>query len=300
MGEIEDLRVFLAVAREGSFIGAARALAMTPPAVTRAIAGLEDRLGVQLFIRTTRRVSLTPAGAAHAARTGPLVEALHRADEELREQSGEISGLIRLNAPLVLSAQLLPDLIAQFRILHPQVRFSVTLSDAFVDTVDDGFDVAIRISAPPREVSGIWRKICRIDRVLAAAPSYLALQGAPEHPGALEDHICIAHDSHAQSETWVLERDGEVHRIRAGAVLAANNAAFMRGLARQGEGIVLLPRFVVEDDLRAGTLRQVLPDWSPPELWLTLYYPPLDRIPARLKLFSGYFERQMQTLPALG
>ncbi|MEI4473424.1 LysR family transcriptional regulator [Frigidibacter sp. MR17.24] len=291
MGEIEELRVFLAVAQEQSFVGAARALGLPPPSVTRAVAALEARLGVQLFIRTTRRVSLTPAGADYAARVDPLIADLGRATEALRERHGDTAGLIRLNAPITFGAETLPALIAAFRVTHPQVSFSIVLSDSFVDSVDDSFDVAIRISRAPREVSGIWRKICRIDRVLAAAPGYLAARGRPRTPADLGRHDCIAHDVLARAETWELTRDGETQRHRAGAEFAANSAALMAGLARAGQGVVLLPRFMVEADLRAGRLEQVLPDWSAPELWLTLYYPPLDRIPARLKLFSDHAER---------
>lgn len=298
MGEIEDLRVFLAVAREASFIGAARVLGLPPPSVTRAIAGLEDRLGVQLFIRTTRRVSLTPAGSAYAARIEPLVQDIARANEELRERQGDTAGLIRLNAPLGFGADTLPDLIADFRILHPQVDFSVILSDSFVESIDDTFDMAIRISRAPREVLSIWRKICRVDRVLAAAPGYLSAKGRPDQPEDLSDHICIAHDPMAQSETWELWQGDRVRRVRAGAEFALNNAGLMAGLARRGQGIVLLPRFMIEGDLQAGRLQQVLPDWVPPELWLTLYYPPLDRIPARLKLFSDHIERVVTAAPA--
>lgn len=294
MGEIEDLRVFLAVAREASFVGASRVLGLPPPSVTRAIAGLEDRLGVQLFIRTTRRVSLTPAGAAYAARVEPLVDDLHRATDELRERQGDTAGLIRLNAPLLFGADPLPEVIAQFRILHPQVQFSVILSDAFVESVDDTFDMAIRISRAPREVLSIWRKICRVDRVLVAAPAYLAAHGTPATPRDLAGHICIAHDPLARSEVWELARGDQVERVRAGAVLAANNAALMRGLARAAEGVVLLPRFMVQADIDAGRLSRILPDWQAPELWLTLYYPPLDRIPARLQLFSDHVERYVQ------
>ncbi|MEI4488317.1 LysR family transcriptional regulator [Frigidibacter sp. MR17.14] len=288
MGEIEELRVFLAVAGEQSFVGAARLLGLPPPSVTRSIAALEDRLGLQLFIRTTRRVSLTPAGADYAAQVDPLLASLGRATETLRERHGDTAGRIRLNAPIAFGSEALPGIIAQFRILHPQVDFSVVLSDIFVDSVDDSFDMAIRISQAPREVSSIWRKICKVDRVLAAAPGYLAAQGRPEAPADLAAHVCIAHDGLARAEIWELSQGEETHRHRAGASLAANNAGLMAGLARAGQGIVLLPRFMIEDDLRAGTLEQVLPDWQPPQLWLTLYYPPLERIPARLNLFSEH------------
>lgn len=288
MGEIEELRVFLAVAEEQSFVGAARALGLPPPSVTRSIAALEDRLGLQLFIRTTRKVSLTPAGADYAAEVEPLLRSLGHATETLRERHGDTAGLIRLNAPIAFGSEALPGIVAQFRTLHPQVNFSIVLSDSFVASVDDSFDMAIRISQAPREVLSIWRKICKIDRVLVASPAYVAANGLPGHARDLEHHICIAHDPQGRSETWELEAGGEKYRHRAGGVLAVNNAALMAGLARSGQGIVLLPRFMVEADLANGTLLHLLPDWTPPQLWLTLYYPPLERLPARLSLFSEH------------
>ncbi|WP_136684962.1 LysR family transcriptional regulator [Falsirhodobacter xinxiangensis] len=296
MGEIEDLRLFLAVAREGSFVGAARALGMTPPSVTRGIAALEDRLRVQLFVRTTRRVSLTSAGAAYAARIGPVVQDLQAATEELREQHGETAGMIRLTAPLAFGARLLPDLIAQFRVLYPAVSFSVALSDRFVDSIDDSFDLAIRISRPSREVLSIWRKICRVERAMAASPAYIAAAGLPNHPQDLATHSCIAHDSEAIAETWELTAGEKTHRVRAGSTMAGNNAALLAGLARNGQGIVLLPRFMLMDDLASGRLVQVLPGWSPPDLWLTLYYPPYDRLPARLTQFSDFVASNVELM----
>lgn len=288
MGEIEDLRLFLAVATEGSFVGAARTLGMPPPSVTRGIAALEDRLGVQLFVRTTRKVALTSAGAAYAARVRPVVDDLQSATEELREKHGDTAGLIRLTAPVAFGAQLLPDIIAPFRILYPNITFSVALSDSFVDSVDDSFDLAIRISSPPREVLSIWRKIRKVDRVLAASPMYLAQAGSPTQPADLSQHSCIAHDGAAMNEIWELSSGNDRHRVRAGNIIAGNNAALLAGLARNGQGIVMLPRFMISDDLNAGRLVHVLPQWAPADLWLTLYYPPYDRLPIRLSQFSDF------------
>lgn len=296
MGEIEDLRLFLAVAREKSFIGASRSLGMTPPSVTRGIAALEDRLGVQLFVRTTRRVSLTSAGAAYAARIEPVVQDLQSATEELRERHGETAGLIRLTAPLAFGANILPDIIGQFRILYPNVTFSVSLSDKFVDSVDDSFDLAIRISRPPREVLSIWQKIRKVDRVMAASPQYLARCGTPKDPEDLSRHSCIAHDSDAMAETWELVSGDRVRRVRAGQVIAGNNAALLAGLARNGQGIVMLPRFMLTDALASGKLVEVLSDWTAPDLWLTLYYPPYDRLPAKLTRFSNFIAQHVNDL----
>jgi len=288
MGEIEELRVFLAVAREQSFVGAARALGLPAPSVTRSIAALEDRLGLQLFIRTTRRVSLTPAGADYAAEIDPLLQGIGQATENLRDRHGDTAGLIRLNAPIAFGAEALPEIIAQFRALHPQVTFSVVLNDSFVASVDDSFDLAIRISQAPREVLSIWRKICRVDRVIAASPAYLEERGVPVHPSDLQRHVCVGHDAQGRGEMWELQSGKESHRLRVGEVLSVNSAGLMAGLARAGQGLVLLPRFMVEADLASGALVQVLPEWTPPQLWLTLYYPPLDRLPARLDLFSEH------------
>lgn len=288
MGEIEELRVFLAVAREQSFVGAARALGLPPPSVTRSIAALEDRLGLQLFIRTTRRVSLTPAGADYAAEIDPLLQGIGQATENLRDRHGDTAGLIRLNAPIAFGAEALPEIIAQFRALHPQVTFSVVLNDSFVASVDDSFDLAIRISQAPREVLSIWRKICRVDRVIAASPAYLEERGVPVHPSDLQLHVCVGHDAQGRGEVWELQSGKESHRLRVGEVLSVNSAGLMAGLARAGQGLVLLPRFMIEADLASGALVQVLPEWKPPQLWLTLYYPPLDRLPARLDLFSEH------------
>ncbi|TMV41933.1 LysR family transcriptional regulator, partial [Thioclava sp. BHET1] len=173
----------------------ARRLGLPAPSVTRAIAMLEERLGVQLFIRTTRRVSLTPAGATYADEVDPLLKTLRQATEALKERHGDVSGLVRLNAPIAFGAETLPSLIAEFRILHPQVTFAIVLSDSFVESVDASFDLAIRISQAPREVSGIWRKICAVERVMVAAPLYLAGRGTPEHQRDLENHSCLAHDT---------------------------------------------------------------------------------------------------------
>lgn len=290
MNEVEELRVFLAVAAQRSFVAAARQLMMTPPSVTRAVGALEDRLGVQLLLRTTRQVSLTSAGAAYAARVTPLVEGLARAAEELRESQGETAGLIRINAPMSMGERLLPDVISQFRILHPNVRIALSLTDRLIDIVAEEVDLAIRISAPPKDKLTIWRKITKVQRLLVASPLYLAAEGRPETPEDLTRHCCLAYDADAGPEVWDLSRGGQRRRVTAGEAVCSNNGDLIARLAVNGEGVAMLPRFIVADDLAAGRLRVVLEGWQLPQLWLTLYYPPYDRLPMRVKRFSDFFE----------
>jgi DNA-binding transcriptional LysR family regulator len=290
MQDLTDIRIFLEVARQRSFVAAARQLSLTPPTVTRAVGALEESLGVQLLLRTTRQVSLTSAGASYAARIGPVIEEFDRAAEELRESQGETGGLIRVNAPLSLGQQILPDMISGFRSEHRAVSVSLQLTDQFIDILSGACDVAIRISEAPRDKSTIWRKICPVTRMLVASPGFLAAHGNIDSPDDLQPPLCLAYDAEALGENWDLSRNGQNRRIRAGQALATNNGEVMARLAENGQGVALLPLFIVEDALKAGRLVQVLSDWQMPQLWLTLYYPPYERLSARIAAFSNFFE----------
>jgi len=294
MGELESIRTFLAVASLRSFSAAARQLAMTPASVTRTISALESRLGVQLLLRTTRQVALTSAGAAYLARVQPLVAALGEAAQDTRDLHGATTGLLRVAAPLSLGLRLLPAVLSQFAALHPQTRLALTLSDRFVGMVEEDFDLAIRISGPPQDYSTGWRKICPVPRMLVASPAYLLAKGAPVGPEDLRDMACLSYAEDARQEIWNLTRGTEQHRHRAKGGFGANNGDLLARLAVNGEGVALLPRFIVEGDLAQGRLTQVLPDWLPPDIWLTLTYPPYDRLPRRVATFSDFFEAHVK------
>jgi DNA-binding transcriptional LysR family regulator len=290
MGELESIRTFIAVSEQRSFTGAARQLGMTPASVTRTVSALEERLGVQLLLRTTRQVALTSAGAVYAARVAPLAAALSEAADETRELHGVTSGLIRISAPMSLGLKVLPAVLSQFAAIHAETRVAVTLSDSFVDIVEDHYDLAIRISGPPSDKSTIWRKICKVPRLLAASPGYLLAHGTPLTPDDLSGFACLSYGARARDEVWDLSK-GQTHRShKARGGFGANNGDLLAQLAVNGEGIALLPRFIVEEELRSGALRAILTDWSAPDIWLTLYYPPYERLPLRVATFSDFFE----------
>ena len=290
MGELESIHTFLAVAERRSFTGAARQLGMTPASVTRTISALEERLGVQLLLRTTRQVALTSAGAAYAARIAPLAAALGDAAEETRELHGLTSGLIRISAPLSLGLKVLPAVLSQFAALHRQTHVALTLSDSFVDIVEDRYDLAIRISGPPSDKSTVWRKICKVPRMLVASPAYLRAMGRPQTPDELTGFACLSYGAEARQEIWDLAKGQARRSHRAQGGFSANNGDLLAQLAVNGEGIALLPRFIVEAELGSGALEPVLADWSVPDIWLTLYYPPYERLPLRVATFSDFFE----------
>lgn len=290
MGELESIRAFLAVADQRSFTAAAHRLGMTPASVTRTISALEDRLGVQLLLRTTRQVSLTSAGAAYAARVAPLAQALTTAAEETREQHGITAGSIRVSAPVSLGVRMLPAVLSQFAAIHPQTHVALSLSDSFVDIVDENYDLAIRISGPPSDKSTVWRKICKVPRILVAAPSCLLARGVPESPEDLSRFACLSYGDEARAEVWELSKGQARRSHEAKGGFSANNGDLLARLAMQGEGIARLPRFIIEAELASGALVPVLADWSSPDIWLTLYYPPYARLPLRVATFSDFFE----------
>lgn len=291
MSDLNTIRIFLAVARQRSFVAAARQLSMTAPTVTRAVSALETELGVQLLLRTTRQVSLTSAGAVYAARISPLLDEFEAAADEVRAQTDRASGHIRLNAPLSLGQRILPDVVSGLRVENPDITVSLSLTDHFIDIVSGEFDLAIRISRAPQDKSTIWRKIRPVRRLLVASPGYLALNGTPREPEDIKEADCIAFDEESRAEEWELSSAGRTRKVQAGKVLATNNGEVSARLAENGEGIALLPHFIVEDLLSSGNLVPVLPDWEPTSLWLTLYYPPYERLPMRVARFSDFFEK---------
>lgn len=290
MGELEAIRTFLTVADQSSFSAAARLLAMTPASVTRTVSALEEQLGVQLLLRTTRKVSLTSAGAAYAARVAPLVEGLARATEETRDLQKVTAGSLRVSAPMSLGMKVLPTVLSQFSIMHPRTSVAIELSDRFVDILQENYDLAIRISGPPTDKSTIWRKIRPVSRLLVAAPSFVARHGTPKVPEDLTALECLSYHDQSKTETWELSRPGQVRTVEARGRFSINNGDFLCKLAIAGEGIALLPRFIVDEELRAGKLVEVLPGWNTPEIWLTLYYPPYEQLPLRVATFSDFFE----------
>ena len=190
MSSHKSLRTFLLAAELKNFAQVARELNMTPAAVTRAIATLEADLGVQLFVRTTRQVSLTTDGAIYAAQIKPALEMLDSASRDMMNANKSDEGSIRISAPTWLGKQILPTIIAGFNKLNPNINFQVSLSDWLVDIIQDDYDLAIRISLQPSDKYTIWRKICTIPRILVASPK--SRFATMDHPGELTEDDCLA------------------------------------------------------------------------------------------------------------
>ena len=291
MNDYKLLRTFLLAAEKRNFAQVARELDMTPAAVTRAIAALEEDLGVQLFVRTTRQVSLTTDGAIFAAQVQPAVQALDNARKDVMNAHKADHGRLRISAPTWFGQQVLPSILSSFRERYPKISFEISLTDGLVDIVDSDYDLAIRISAAPSDKFTIWRKISPVRRILVAAPG--SRFSAMQHPNELLPEDCLAYSGESKRETWTLSDGSSSATISAGRAFSANSGEVLANMAADGAGVSLLPKFHVAEHLRTGRLVHVLREWSPPDLWLTLYYPPYQALPPRIASFSKFFEQQI-------
>jgi DNA-binding transcriptional LysR family regulator len=291
MDHYRALRTFLLAAEKKSFAQAARELDMTPAAVTRAIAALEAELGVQLFVRTTRQVSLTTDGAIYAAQIKPALDTIDTARRDIMNANKADQGRLRISAPVWLGKAVLPKIISGFMKSNPNISFQVSLSDGLVNIIEDDFDLAIRISLQPSDKYTIWRKICVIPRILVSAPESRFV--AMEHPSELRPDDCLAYGGDSRRETWMLSDGGSTLSLSAGRSFGANSGEVLADMAADGLGVALLPGFNVAEHLRTGRLVHVLKGWAPPDLWLTLYYPPFQKLPPRIAAFSKFFEENL-------
>lgn len=290
--QISDVEVFSAIAESGSLSAAARRLGLSPMTVSRRLATLEGELGVRLFHRTTRSVSLTAEGETFLPFATTLLEASDGARVSLKSNAGTASGVLKVTAPSVFGQSvimpLIPDLLAE----HPALRVDLTLSDSIVDIVGLGIDVAIRI-ATLRDSALIARPLAPNPRVLCASPAYLKHHGIPATMDALSGHRRIA--LHGMPY-WPFMRDGDAVAIRAEGVFSANSVEAVRAASRQGLGVAMLTYWDVRDDLDAGTLRLIeLQDVSPEQLYITAILPTRQHVPHRVGVFLERLESVLGT-----
>ncbi|MEL7182224.1 MAG: LysR substrate-binding domain-containing protein [Pseudomonadota bacterium] len=297
MEDLRPIRVFLEVAAQSSFVGAAKGLGLTPASVTRIVAKLEADLGQQLLVRTTRQVSLTSAGAVVAARYRPIVEDFDAATRDVLSANRPDSGRLRINAPMSMGVRVLPPLIAGFRLAYPNIALELSLTDKMVDIIEADADLAIRISASSTDKSTIWRKICTVPRRVIAAPSLFDHLPRPTRPEEIDPDHCLSYGD--MPEVWTFEKGGQTRSMRAADRFLGNNGDLLFGMVAAGAGMARLPDFIFADGLARGAVEIVLPDWTVPALWLTLYYPPYETLPPLVATFSDYFEAHMRGVAGL-
>jgi len=296
MDRFREMASFVSVVDEGSFIGAANAIGLSKAALSRHLNDLEHRLGVRLLHRTTRRLSLTAEGQAFYARCRDVLADIDEAESEITSQSGAPSGLLRVNAPLTFGVLHLAPLWGQFADLYPRVSLDVTLGDRVVDLVEEGYDLAIRIS-PMTNPMLVSRKLASTRVVLCASPEYLAKHGTPTHPRELAAHRAIAYTYMTGGDEWGFTGpDGSVS-VHINAAIHTNNGDTCRLAALEHHGIILQPTFLIGKDLERGTLVELMPHFRSVELDINAVYPTRKFLPLKVRRLIDFLADAFRSPP---
>lgn len=297
MDKFAGLRAFCQVAESGGFAPAARKLGLSRSQVNRMVIHLEDELGVSLLTRTTRRVNLTPSGQAFHERARAILAELAEAERQIQSQQEEPQGDIKINAPLSFGIAHLGPVLVDFMKRYPRIRVHLSLNDHFVDPVSDGFDITVRIAAARERPALIDHRILQVKQALCASPAFLERHGAPSTPQDLADLPCLHGGTLPSGANWLLEGPDGPTTVRVNGVLCSNNGDVVREAAVSGLGVVLLPTFIVGEELRAGRLVPLLPGYQAPPLHLHMIYPPNRHLSTRIRLLVKYVQARFGDHP---
>jgi DNA-binding transcriptional LysR family regulator len=289
--EILALIAFARVVEAGSFTAAAVKLGVSKSVVSERIAGLEDRLRTRLLQRTTRKLSLTPEGLALVEPCARLVATADEAAAAADGAGDRPRGLLRVDAPVVLAEDWLAEPIATFLERHPDVRVEVTLNDRFIDLVEEGIDVAVRVASRLAGAGLVARKLASDQTALVASPAYLARRGTPETPEDLLRHDCLVYSLLKVATEWRFREPGGGRReltMPLEARFKASSGAVLRRAALAGMGLAVLPTFMIASDLAARRLVPVVPAFVPLRLGVYAMHPQGKRVPAKTRAFVDH------------
>ena len=285
MDMFEGMRSFTRVVESGGFAAAARKMGVSRSFVNKQVARLEDELGAQLLRRSTRKVTPTDTGAAFYERCIAVLAELDAAVAAVSELQDSLRGTLRVNAPMSFGLGHMADIVAGFMSAHPDVRVELVLNDRFVDPLEEGFDVSIRIAEPSVSTSLVSREIVPARRVLCASPDYLREFGEPTAPAELRTHRCLHYGYQASGVQWRLRGPSGDESVPIDCAMWSNNGDVLAAAAVRGQGIALLPTFIVGANLQAGELRTLMCDYEPTPLTLCALYPRHRHLSSKVRLF---------------
>ena len=287
MDRLEGMRLFVRVAELGSFSAVAQQLGAARSVVTRQIAALETHLGAKLLARSTRRLSLTSAGAAYLEKCRVILNLVDVAESGVAEERQTPRGLIRMSLPLLYSQKYLAPLLIEFSRRHPEVTLDMDFSDRRAKLIEEGIDLAVRITAT-LEPGDVVRKLGSGRMVVVASPDYLARHGAPQHPAELINHQCLGYTASASGARWAFVVDGRLQMYPIRSRLQANNGDVLLKAAAAGLGIAYEPWFSADDLLESGVLREIMPEQEKPELGIYAVLPGNRHVPHRLRVLMDF------------
>jgi len=293
------MQTFVAVAEEEGFAPAARRLAVSPPVVTRSISALEERLGVRLLERTTRKVRVTEAGARYLGDCKRLLAEVEDVEAAVSGEHSKARGVLGLTASVMFGRLFVAPLLIDFLGKYPEVTARALLVDQVVDLIDEGLDVAVRI-AKLSDSTLTSAKVGAVRRVTCASPSYLKKHGTPKTPRELAEHRCFVFSTERSTPSWAFEHEGEQLAFRPRATLLVNSSEVGIDAAVAGVGITRALSYMVASHIQAGRLRVILEDYEAEPIPIHVVYREGRRAPARVRAFVDFVVPRLRADAALG
>ncbi|WP_115718338.1 LysR family transcriptional regulator [Gallaecimonas mangrovi] len=291
MNLLVAIEAFVKVAELGSYTKAAEQLDISRTQLSKLVMQLEEHLNVRLLQRTTRRLHLTEAGQNYLVRSQGILQALQDAEAELSQGHSQISGRLRINGPMSFGTRYLAPLVAQFMAQHPQLEVRLELNDRKIDLLEDGFDLAIRIGTLP-DSSLVARQLTQCQLLLVASPAYLSANGSPTDIDDLHQHQCLKYRRGGVTY-WPIKGKN----IAIDGPLESNNGEVLTYAAEAGLGIAFQPSFLVDDSIKAGRLKVVLPGQQLLQLGIYGVYPARRHLPAKVKAFLDFLAQAWGSPP---
>lgn len=291
-----EMEVLVQIAETGTLTGAADALGLSTSSASRYLASLEERLGASLVMRNTRRLQLTETGRTYLAQVRATLTQLADADAVATADTAEPRGVLRVSASVPFAVRHIAPVLRAFTERHPQVTVQLLASNRYVDLIDAQIDVAVRNREFEPDSAITIRRLARSRRLLAASPAYLQAHGAIRHPDDLAAHPMLIY-SHAHSPHELrFERGNDVLAVPVRCLLESDDADVLRTAALSGLGPLVLPSYILQDDLRRGALLPLVEDWELPSLTINLAYASRRHVSAKVRCFIDFmcevFERE--------
>lgn len=296
MDRLDAMQLFVRVAELGSFAAAAQQTGVARSAVTRQIAGLEAHLGIKLMARSTRRLTLTSAGTAYLEKCRVILNLVEAAETGVAEERQTPRGSIRISLPLSYGLKRLAPLLLDFSRRYPEVVLDMDYSDRRINLIEEGIDLAIRVTRR-LDAGDVARRIGSSRMMVLAAPEYLSRHGAPRHPAELAHHVCLGYTNAGSAMAWQFIVDGQLESFQVRSHLNANNGEVLTEAAAQGLGITCQPDFIAEDFLASGRVLEILSGFPCPELGIYAMLPSNRHVPHRVRVLMDTLAGQLMQRP---
>lgn len=284
MDRLTSLTVFGRVVECGGFSAAARRLNMSVTMVGNHVQSLEDRLGVRLLNRTTRKVSLTETGKYYYERSAQILADLEEADQAVGALATTPRGTLKIHSNTAMVRFLLP-IISEFMALYPLISLDFSVSERMVDMIEEGYDLAIRTVSPP-DSTLVVRKLTSWRHMLVCSPAYRDAHPMPKTPAEIAEHNCLQYAYYPYGDEWRFEdTEGRQESVKVTGNVVSNSPEMLRYLLANGQGIFLAPSFIVFEEVAAGRLVRMLPDYRPVEFTINAIYPNRSHLPTKVRLF---------------